>query len=158
MRHAGYTLIEILVVLFIISIVTSVALLSLGRNENERVETFANELVQTMKAAEEIAMLQPMVLGMSLDQHSLRFTQFTLAGKEGKINWVPLQDKILAKTSIPSGIQAVVKMERQNVPQIVISTNGDVTPFTIYIGKAGEKPRYAVIGEANGEIYSKALS
>lgn len=162
----GYTLIEILIVLFIISIVTSVALLSIGRNENKRVATFANELMQTLTLAEEQAILQPIVLGLSLQRQSLQFKTFE-AVNDKKKTWVALNDAILTKLRIPTDIQVDIEINGQHIsssesdnktPQIIISTNGDVTPFTIYVGKKGEHPRYAVIGEADGNIINKALS
>lgn len=168
MRNArGYTLIEILVVLFIISIVTSVALLTISRNQNKQLEIFANELAQSMSLAEEQAMLQSTVLGLRLDDHSFHFAsmQQTVEG-EKKTAWTPLQDTILGQHHIPGDIQLAVqvggqKLSSENtkvIPQVIISTNGEVTPFTIYVGKKGEKPRYIVTGDADGNITNKALS
>ena len=159
-RHiVGYTLIEILVVLFIISIVTSVALLTIGRNENKKMETFANELTEMVSLAEEQAMLQPTVLGMSFGKHSFQFASLQTVTDDKKNKWAPFQDAILNKHAIPSGIQVKVQVGNESAdPRIVMSTNGDVTPFTIYIGKPGEKPSYAVIGDADGKISSKSLS
>lgn len=165
--QAGYTLVEILVVLFIISIVTSVALLTIGRNENKKMETFANELTQMVSLAEEQAMLQPTVLGVSFSKHSFQFASLQTATDDKKNKWAPSQDAILNKHAIPNGIQVRVQVGNETAdvsndtkknPQIVMSTNGDVTPFTIYIGKTGEKPSYAVIGDADGKISSKSLS
>ena len=163
----GYTLIEILIVMFIISIVTSVALLSVGRNENKRLESFANELVQTITLAEEQAMLQPVVLGILIDKHTVQFVSLVPSKNDGKNTWVALDDTLLGKQSIPSGIEVRVAAGNTHAsaadevtknPQIIVSTNGDVTPFTIYIGKIGEKPRYAIIGDADGSITRKELS
>lgn len=173
-RQSGFTLVEILVVLFIISIVTSVALLSIRQNENKQMETFANELAQTLMLAEEQAMLQPTVLGLSLGEHSFQFSTYTTASttastSEKKSNWLPMEDKVLGMHSIPHNIHVGVEVgnrsketsteeKEKNIPQIIISTNGDLTPFVIYVGKKGEKPRYAVRGEADGSITSKALT
>lgn len=161
----GFTLIEILVVLFIISIVSSAALLSIGRNENRHIETFANELAQAMTLAEEQAMLQPTVLGLSLKEHSFQFSSFQLTAEAKKNVWTPLQDALLGQHTIPNDIQVDVEVsgnraaaEDKTTPQIIISTNGDLTPFTIYIGKKGEKPRYAIRGDADGNVTNKLLS
>jgi general secretion pathway protein H len=153
----GYTLIEILIVLFIISIVSSVAMLSIGRSENKEIESFANEVMQMMSLAEEQAMLQPVVLGLTANDHVLQFASF------GKNTWTPFQDTILGKHVIPNAIRVAIDVgehvtSEKKTPQIIVSTNGDVTPFTIYIGKKGEKPRYAVIGDADGNITRKELS
>lgn len=168
-RHdSGYTLIEILIVLFIIGIVTSLAMLSIGRNEDKQMESFANELVQVMSLAEEQAMLEPVVLGVSFKEHALQFASFKSTSDGRKNTWTPYQDTILSHHVIPNTIQLGVdignvhtntsdEMEKKN-PQIIVSTNGGATPFTIYIGKKGEKPRYAVIGDADGNITRKELS
>lgn len=161
----GYTLIEILIVLFIISIVTTVALLSISRNENRQVETFANELTQKLVFAEEQAMLQPQVLGLSLSNQSFQFSSYQLTADGKKQVWTPLQDTVLGKHAIPGNIQVSLEMngnqtkqmEKDN-PQIIISTNGDMTPFTLYVGKQGEKPLYAILSDGDGNVTSKLLS
>jgi len=160
----GFTLIEILVVIFIISIVTSVAVLSIGRNENKQVESFANELTQLVSLAEEQAMLQPKVLGLTLNQQYLQFSSLQAEGT--KRNWVPLDDNVLGKRDVPSGIEIGIQVgdaltksddDLTKKPQIIISTNGDVTPFTIYVGRKGKKPLYAISGDADGNVTSREL-
>lgn len=165
----GFTLIEILVVLFIISIVTSVALLSISRHQNKQLETFTNQLMQIVSLAEEQAMLQPIVLGLSLRDQAFQFS--TLKSDmtaDEKNKWMAFQDTILSKQAIPDDIQVGVEVGNQTAsssekadktnPQIIISTNGDITPFTIYIGKRGEKPRYMITGDADGNVSNKVLS
>lgn len=160
----GYTLIEILIVLFIISIVATTALLSIGHNKNKAIESFANQLTQILTLAEEQAILQPTVLGMYVDEESFRFSSLQQEAKTQKNSWIPLQDTILGKHKIPGGIVVSVKVDGQSIdlekknPQIIISTNGEATPFTIYVGKPGEKPLYEIRGEADGSINNKVLT
>jgi general secretion pathway protein H len=155
----GYTLIEILIVLFIISIVTSVALLSISRNENKQMESFANEVMQIMTLAEEQAMLEPNVMGLSFAEHSFQFASFQPSKEDNKNHWQPIQDSILGVHKIPDNIQVAVEAGgKGDMPQIIISTNGDITPFTLYVGKKGQKPRYAITGDADGNITNKFLS
>jgi general secretion pathway protein H len=167
-RLKGFTLIEVLVVLFIIAIVTSMALLSIGSNENRRLQVYANELTQILTLAEEQAMLQPMVLGLWMNEQTLQFASYTAMTQEKKAIWSPLQDKLLGKHVIPRGIQVDIEVGEKrsssqgeaenNDPQIIISTNGDVTPFNIYIGKSGQEPRYVIEGHADGSVTNQSLS
>lgn len=161
----GYTLIEILVVLFIVSIVAGVALLTIGRNQNKQMETFVSELTQSITLAEERAMLQPTVLGLSIGTSSLQFNAYQPALAKEKSKWLPVQDTALSQRTIPNDIQlglnvgqARGEFSNSNGPQIIISTNGDLTPFTIYVGKKGQKPRYAITGDADGNVTSRELS
>lgn len=163
-RMLGYTLIEVLIVVFIISIVTSVALLSIGHNENKKLETFANELRQVVLLAEEQAMLQPNVLGIAFSDHAIQLVRYE-ASKENK--WIPLDDQVLGKHQIPANINVTVNVQRLSpqhhelnplTPQIIISSSGDITPFTIHVGKKGQKPRHAIIGDADGHLTQKTIS
>lgn len=164
-RFDGFTLIEILIVIFIISIVTSVALLTIGHNENKKMETFAKELTQVVSLAEEQAMLQPNILGIAFNDGSLQFLKY--AKERDQEVWVPVDDDNINKINIPKGINIKVKVQNKRIPesseskglpQIVFSTNGDITPFTIEVGKKGEKPRHLIIGEADGHLIEKNIS
>ncbi|OGT42639.1 MAG: type II secretion system protein GspH [Gammaproteobacteria bacterium RIFCSPHIGHO2_12_FULL_37_34] len=158
----GYTLIEILIVLFIMSIVTGVALLSIRYNENKQLESFANKFVDLVRLAEEQAMLQPNVLGLSIYQHAFQFSHLQLS--MDKQQWLPLEDTILHPQVIPDHIQIALEIQGDRIslnenkkPQIIISTNGDITPFTLFFGKKGEKPNYVVIGDADGAVYATTM-
>jgi general secretion pathway protein H len=161
-KQRGYTLIEILVVLFIISIVTSVALLSIGRNQNKQVEAVANELAQMLSLAEEQAMLQPAVLGLAVNEHRFGFYSLQPVTEKKKDQWLALKDNVLGAHTVPDNIALSITAQGQqevapNTPQIIISTNGDITPFSIYIGKKGEKPLYVVSAAADGSISKQAV-
>jgi general secretion pathway protein H len=173
-KQKGFTLVEILVVMLIISIITSVGVLSINRNENKQVETFASELAQLVSLAERQAMLQPNVLGLQLEKESFQFSSLQTGQAGTKQDWVPLDDNILGKREIPDGIELRVDMSHDmktsdsdktndddkkiKLPQVIISSNGDVTPFNIYVGHKGKKPLYVVSVDASGQITSKSLS
>lgn len=165
----GFTLIELLVVILIISIVSGVALLTIGHNDHKRMQSFANELTQALTLAEETAMLQPKVLGLSFSSNAFHFVSLQASANEKKASWLPLQDRILKDHDIPSDMaldvvvanaQAATDEEESEDanPKIVISTNGDITPFKIYVGKKGEKPSYVIVGDADGNVTNQALS
>lgn len=170
MIYSGYTLIEILIVLFIVSIVSGVALLSISRNESQQLTAFANELTETLTLAEEQAMLQPGILGLFVNDQSLRFVAYQATDEHKKNAWVPLYNKILGKKAIPQEMEVKIAFKDKqvgtksadvfdaNTPQIVISTNGDLTPFSIYVGKKGKKPRYVIRGDADGNVTNQLLS
>jgi general secretion pathway protein H len=163
----GFTLIELLVVIFIISIVTTVTLMTISRNENRDMETFSNELTQMVSLAEEQAMLEPGVLGIAIANHSIQFKGLIKDEESKKSNWVALDDHVLNTFTIPQNIQVSLQVsgnhidlskQDHDVPPIIISTNGGVTPFVMYVGKAGQKPRYAITADADGNVTSAALS
>jgi general secretion pathway protein H len=164
-KTAGYTLIEVLIVIFIISIVTTVTLLTISRNENRDIENFAKEMTQIVALAEEQAMLEPNVLGITLASQDVRFASLGKDNKTQKSVWLPLNDHVLKHFDIPANIQVSLEVAGKTVelsggalPQIIFSTNGDVTPFVMYIGKKGKKPRFAITADADGNVSNTAIS
>lgn len=156
-KHKGYTLIEILIVIFIISIVSTVALVTIGHNKNRRLETIAKQITQMLTLAEEQAMLQPAMLGLYINESSFQFLIY-------QQQWTVLQDKSLRSHSIPDNVALTFENPTSTdnnddslTPQIIISTDGDITPFTLYIGNKGDAPRYVIKGEADGTVTSQML-
>lgn len=164
-KPPGYTLIEILIVLFIMSIVAGAALLSIGHNKNKQLETVQNELAERLNLAEEEAMLKPAVLGLVLEPHGFYFVSYQKPKKNKPASWIPVQDAALSRYTFSDQIELSLlgphKEDQEdampNQPQIIISPNGELTPFTLHIGMAGVDARYAMIGEADGSIEEQNL-
>lgn len=174
-RAAGFTLIEVLIVILIISIVTTVAMLTISHNENRQLQTFATELSQIVSLAEEQALLQPRELGINIADSDIEFKSLMHDEKTKTSAWQPLDDEVLKSYAIPSNFQislevsgAAVKDDKNKkdnegndkppAPPIIISTNGGITPFVMYIGLKGQSPKYAIIADADGNVASKTLS
>lgn len=155
---AGFTLIELLVVIIIISIISSVAVISIRTNQSKQFETLAKQLVNSLHLAEEEAMLNTTTLGLALSKHSYQYFEY----QEEKKTWRILSDAALKKHTLPKNIQLVLKIQNKTIelngkPQIIISSSGDLSPFTILIGKIDSYPEYRVVGKANGEIRSEYI-
>src|SRR5438445_13371118 len=86
--YAGFTLLEILVVLVIMNIVAGMAVLTIDRNANKRLQTFTQTLMQSLTLAEEQALLQPATLGLAFTPHSFCFYEYRLKQKGAR--WEPL--------------------------------------------------------------------
>jgi general secretion pathway protein H len=156
----GYTLIEILVVLFIISIIACVALLTISQSQNKQLQTFAVELTQLVMLAEEQAMLQSTVLGLHFSDHGFQFARYRPSAEYKKNAWEPLQDRLLNRHTIPDDIEIGLEVNHGRInknkdPQIVISANGEITPFTIFVGKKGQKPHYVITASADGSVINQ---
>jgi general secretion pathway protein H len=167
--HAGYTLIEILIVMLIISIVGAVSLLTVSANKNSQLENFSKQLTNLITLAEQQAMLQPAVLGLLIQNQTLRFYQFQAAPDQyHKSAWVPLDDPVLRARKIPKNIEvqltfpgspdAAPDAETTHNPQLIISTNGDLTPFIIYLGEKNSAPRYQIVGSDDGSLTNSEVT
>jgi general secretion pathway protein H len=162
-KSAGFTLIEILIVMVIISIVGAASLLSISRNKNSQMENFARQLTNLITLAQQQAMLQPAVIGMTFSDSTVQFYQYQEASAKQPEAWIALQSSALGKHPIPKSLRLVLKMQDKTIvakadqPQLIISTNGDLTPFSIFIGEKEEAARYRVIGSDDGAVSSEKI-
>jgi general secretion pathway protein H len=156
-EHKGFTLMELLIVIVIISIVSSVALMTLSYNSTKNIESFAHQLMQVVTLAEHEAMLRPATLGVAFTKNSYQFYDYDLSSK-----WQLLHDNDLKKYSIPQNIQITLQINHEEValngkPVVIISQSSDITPFVILLSERGKSPCYQVIGNANGALTVEPL-
>ncbi len=156
-RRNGFTLIEILIVMLIISIISSVAVMTISFNPQKKIESAANSLANTITLAAEEAMLRPATLGLALSENSYTFFIYEEPKNEDANPWKPLRGRVFHKHTFPKEAEISLKVQDQTVPlnghpQIIIAESGDFTPFTITIKKTGDKPSYQIHGNTNGEV------
>lgn len=152
----GFTLMEILIVIVIISIVASVATLTIHFNQNKQMESLAHQLVNQISLAQEEAMLRPIVLGIAINRNSIQFYSYN----EQNSTWQLEKHNYFRVRSIPDNTVIHLKINDKSIPEdgkphLIISSNGEIPSFIIAIGKPDEEPLYQVIGEENGNVYAK---
>ncbi len=165
-KNNGFTLIELLVVIVVISIVTAVALVNMNRNENRRLENYSNEMAQLITLGEEEAILRPAVLGLAIKNHEYYFATYLPEEKGDKKTtlWLRLEDdRTLSTHTLPNDVELSLKVGGTpftgdtDAPQIILSTSGDITPFSISVGKQGKAPRFIIRGDADGSVKIEKL-
>lgn len=145
----------------IIAIVTGAAVLTLGQNQTKNMQRLAESFAEAFQLAEEKAMLDPRVIGVAVNQRQLAFLQYRETETR---HWRDLNDHALPVQFIPSDLEVRVQVLNQSKdreassPQIVISENGDVTPFIMTIGKRGKKPLFQVLAKPDGSLTTERLS
>lgn len=160
-RHStGFTLIEMLVVLLIISIVATVAMLALGNTINDQqIKNSGQRLSNMISAVEEQAILEPNIYGLLINAKGYGFEKFVPVN--GKKQWVLITtDNLLSFRNWPTGTQINLTLSdnasaSDNTPQIIISPSGDVTPFILQLGNS--KPLMSIQVEASGKVVQKNL-
>ena len=160
MRDEGYTFIEILIVLFIISLVYSIATISVNHNTHQKMVAFADELKESLLLAEEEALMQAKPIGFVINQQTYQF--MSLDGSSSISHWMVLQDSPLKVHTIPDQYRVSFTLDQHASqsdavhsilsPSIIFSTEGRVTPFVMHIHAAGEQDDYVISGDENGEI------
>ncbi|HKH20930.1 MAG TPA: type II secretion system minor pseudopilin GspH [Gammaproteobacteria bacterium] len=139
-RLCGFTLIELLVTLVIISIIISMATLSLGNNEARQVQDTAGTLTALIELAKEEALFNGQEMGIAFWQGGYVFY------RQENLQWVPIvDDNEFRPRDLPEGLWIAVYLdgldvdlpgnpEQRKRPQVYIMSSGEITPFEAKIG------------------------
>lgn len=150
-RIKGYTLLELLIVVFIIGLVSSSVIIKVyDRPTVKEIDAFAELLKLRLKVVRQQAMSQSAVLGMIVKKNNYTFYQYMVKTHR----WYPLEkiDSFWQTYPIPEGIQ-VSWQDRF----IVILPSGDMTPFEMVIqGKNGLHP-LQLSGNEFGVVFIKEV-
>lgn len=155
----AFTLIEVLVVLIIISIITSVAVLSihLGGVE-QRLDNDALQLKLLLKLANDQAILEATQIGLMMDHNQYRFVRYSYQQNSDNNPWQDIGSGPLAtRYRIGSDIRITLTPTSQDdgSPQIIFYSTGEITPFTIELTPVQGKVKYTVTGTFGGDIITQ---
>ena len=164
-RSSGFTLLEVLVVVIIIGIITSMAMVStrvLGGDHEMDQE--AKRLVAVLTQAREDAMLEGRDVGLRIDPRGYDFMRY-----DGRVEqWdLVLEDPLLRERAFPDGLEAALWLESRQVklqprvapterdrpqPQVLLLASGDLVPFEVRLERAGTQEIRAIIGSVDGKL------
>ena len=156
----GFTLLEVLVVLFIIGIIVSFATLSVGQNTSRLVADEASRLQGLLRIGSEEAVLQGNELALQFSSDGYGF--MILADNN---DWQPLDDdSLLRNRPIPDGVRLELKIDgvvanlsdKQNPPRIFVLSSGELTPFELIV-RSDEGDKYLLTGRMDGKLELKNL-
>ncbi|MDY6956460.1 MAG: type II secretion system minor pseudopilin GspH [Pseudomonadota bacterium] len=151
---AGFTLIELMIVIVIIGVISTVALLSTrGPDPGRVLAREADRLVLCIDQAIEVAVAGPRHLGLRLDPTHYGFRIYR-AGRWEKLSHPPCRDH-----AWPPGLRWRTEVEGRRLPtvggdaqtpQIYLLGSGEVSPFRIELEQSGV--RWIVTGTGWGEV------
>lgn len=158
----GFTLIEILVVLVIISVILTFTTLSIGDGGlTRKLEQEAQRLASLLTLASQEAIMQEKELGISFEVEGYHFHEWY----EQKWHVLTAPDNIFRPRRFSVGIQAEIRLEgepivineiQSNLPQLLLLSSGEFTPFEIILtAESDDTLRYWLTGTATGVISIK---
>ena len=161
-RRAGFTLIEVLVVLVIIAVLTSIAVLSVGVLGKDRgLETEGERYTDVAAAAMEQAQLEGRDFGIRFA--ATRYEVLTYVARRQRWESVT-DDRLYAVHELPAGVTARLEIEGKPIqfdedkpgevrlPQVLLYSSGDASPDRLSLGREGSEDTWAVAGEADGTL------
>ena len=160
----GIALIELMVVLLIMALLAGGATLAFKVDPEHKLELEARRLMEVIRLAREHSIMQGMNIGLILESDAYSFTYY----QEGI--WQPMHmDRIMGHHHLAEGLAISLRVYegtnklskddlhtldgRRYIPQILILSNGEVTPFSIYIGQIDNPGRFYVLqAKFNGQL------
>ena len=105
-RSRGFTLLELIVVVFIIAVIAGFASLSVGTNADRTVEEEAKRFTALVRLASEESILNAVEMGVKVYKTSYKFGQL---GAQGKLSGLEDEDGTFRARVLPAGV--ILKLE-----------------------------------------------
>lgn len=151
----GFTLLEVLAVLFIIGVIASFAGLSVGQKSSRAAQDEAERLYGLVRMASEEAVLQGRELSVEFKRQSYRFLELASDNQ-----WAPIEeDTLFRERKLPPDVNIEVFLEgasasfddEKNLPRIFILSSGEQTDFELSFSLNDEKA-YELRGTIDGKL------
>ncbi len=159
-QQRGFTLLEVLVVVFIIGIILTFATLTVGNRTQEALGQEALRLSARLKLANEEAVMQAKEYAMEFTADGYRFLVFE------KNEWRVLdQDDTLRARRLPSGFWIKVNLQDEPVQikedekspkRIYLLSSGEMSAFEIDFG-AAQHADFRLTGQFDGSLKLERL-
>ena len=172
---AGFTLIEILVVMVIIATVLSIGMLSFGLLGDDReLQTEARRFVALAEVAQDEATMQGREFGIELMTAGYRFVEYD--GLTAQWTDIPADDTLRLR-GLPEDVKFELYLEDKRIllnddpapfedpdkdmthvgnafyaPHLLIYSSGDATPFELHLWRAIDDLRVVLRGDALGAV------
>lgn len=159
-KHKGFTLLEIMVVLVIISIITGFTVLSVGRYDvGERLAEEARRLAALIELSRQEALLRGEQRGIFFTETSYAFWGLAPGGQ-----WRPLSDtELLTQRTLPPDFKLSLEVEGRpiafndtEVPQVLLLSSGEATEFKL-VFSAEYVRGYVLAGDLTGELVLRSM-
>ncbi len=145
-NKSGFTLIEIMVVLVILSITMRVAFMAFGDfGKTRRIEAEAYSIAEHIRLVRHAAILEATPYRINLDGKKNAISRFV---KEN--SWDTHSSLKHSHLNIPHQLT--------NKSTIIMQASGEMTPFTLTLGVPGKPPIARIEGKPNGDILVKTAS
>ena len=167
LRAAGFSLIELLVVIVILAIMSSLVLLSMGTlRSDDEVETEAQRLTALLEFLSEEALIQARDYGVEFFRDGYRF----LSWDPDSRLWSVLEaDEALRPRQLPPGLELELAVDGREVvidadqgdrdrpqdelaPHVAVFSSGEFTPFELFLVAERVTDAWVLRGNMRGEL------
>ena len=152
----GFTLVELMVVIVIMSVMLGYLVLSIGGSSPDKpLQDEAKRITALIQLASEQALLQSIEIGLLIDENNYQFLS------KNEESWSSLPEKSFRHRTLPDEIQLELvsienapppEQQEDPIPQILLLSSGEMTPFDLEI-RADEIDYYFTLsGSVIGKV------
>jgi general secretion pathway protein H len=167
--RAGFTLVEILVVIIIAGVIVSAATLSIGvLGRDQQAEEETRRVWALLRQASEEAELQSLDLALFVSTNQFEFLRFDARRNE----WLVIgDDRLYAARELPEGLRFRLWLEGREIvlksglpnrsdidvhrkwpPQILVLSSGEVIPFELQVERDARPALWRVVALADNDL------
>jgi general secretion pathway protein H len=163
--QAGFSLLELLIVVAIIGLLVGAVTLSMGSLGNDRqLQEETNRLRSFIDLLHEESLMQSRDYGLMFTETGYRFYVYDYQ----TLNWVvPQTDRLLGQHTLEPQLTLSLILDGRDVPlvqefddqeienpepQVMVLSSGEVTPFTIEMQRDGIEGRFELTAALDGEL------
>lgn len=178
-QQAGFTLIEMMVVLVLIGIIVGSVVLSINTDKlEEHMEIEMNRLRALIMLAREEAILQDHDMALTIKEGSYSFQRYDIKEEQ----WFAMDDgQVFRERRLPPGTEMVLviedlasddkknqpglsrnkdedeqddkkKDEDANIQRVVIFPSGEIFPFELILRKEDQSMQFKLVANQDGEV------
>ena len=157
-RSSGFTLLEVMVVVVLISIIVGFVVLSIGDGgKTQLLEQHAKRLASLLKLASEEAILTNQEFALAVTEEGYEFQ--ILVGK----GWAAIaEDPILRPRQLDSGMRIALSIESTEIDlqaqsdkdpaRLYLLSSGEMTPFEMTLKDEESGTFFNLTGKSNGQL------
>lgn len=152
-RQRGFTLLELLVVVSLVGILTGVVVLGFtGADTQQEIKGLAQTLAYRVELARQQALTRNREWGIYVDEQAYRFAEFV--PEEGE--WEEQSRRPFDTIDVPEhvtlrleteGVGELPFADGERLPQILVFSSGEITPFTVYLEFADTRDPWVVTSD-----------
>jgi general secretion pathway protein H len=158
MSSAGFTLLEVLVVLTILAVITASVMLSFtGADAEQNLKGAAERMALRIELARQRSLTRNREWGIYVEEEGYFFAEFDQV--EGV--WVRQIGRPFDKSDLPQLVTLSVELDeydqlpdqdQEELPQIIIFSSGEITPFRILLEPGWEAIPWTVASDGLSQV------